>query len=82
MVRLPNNYIQSVRKAGIQVYFAGRSTTKVWNSNRGEKEPLQYGGWYWMRTYKGRVIEMDQEGPFRSESAAIRDAFLKLQLRD
>lgn len=81
MVRLPNNYIQSVRKAGIQVYFAGRSTTKVWNSNRGDKEPLQYGGWYWMRTHKGRVIEMDQEGPFRSESAAIRDAFLKLQLR-
>lgn len=80
-MRLPNDFIQSVKKAGIEVFFAGRETTKVWNSNRRTKEPLHYGGWYWMRTHKGRVVEMDEEGPFRSESAAIRDAFLRLQLR-
>ena len=80
-VRLSRGYIESVKKAGIEVYFAGRDTTKHWNSQRGAKEPTHYGGWYWMRTLKGRVIQMDEEGPFRSESAAIRDAFVKLQLR-
>lgn len=44
-------------------------------------EPLRYGGWYWMRKQQGRITETDEDGPFRSESAAIRDAFVKLQLR-
>lgn len=80
-VRLPDSFIQTVKKAGVQVYFANRNTTKVWNQSRLSEEPLRYGGWYWMRTQRGRVTETDEDGPFRSESAAIRDAFVKLQLR-
>ena len=78
---MPTSYIESVRKAGVKVFFAARSTTKVWNGTRTKGEPLRYGGWYWIRTQKGRVVEVDEDGPFRSESAAIRDAFVKLQLR-
>jgi hypothetical protein len=80
-VRLATNFIESVRKAGVKVYFATRTTTKVWNGHRISGEPLRYGGWYWVRTQRGRVTEVDEDGPFRSESSAIRDAYVKLQLR-
>ncbi len=80
-MRLPTNFINQVKKSGVKVYFAGRTTTKVWNGTRIKGEPLRYGGWYWERTQKGKVVAVDEDGPFRSESAAIRDAFVKLQLR-
>jgi hypothetical protein len=80
-LRLPDALIAAVKKAGVRVYFAKRNTTKVWNQSRLAEEPLRYGGWYWMRTQRGRVTEVDEDGPFRSESAAIRDAFVKMQLR-
>lgn len=80
-MRLSDAIVESVKHAGVTVYFADRLTTKVWNRTRHSKEPIQYGGWYWHRTEKGRVVEADTEGPFRSESAAIRDAYVKLQLR-
>lgn len=80
-MRLPDAVLDAVHKEGIEVYFAGRHTTRVWNGLRLQGEPLRYGGWYWMRKQKGRITETDEDGPFRSESAAIRDAFVKLQLR-
>lgn len=80
-MRLPTSYIDQVKKAGVKVYFATRTTTKIWNGTRLKGEPLRYGGWYWIRTSKGRVVQTDEDGPFRSESAAIRDAYVKLQLR-
>jgi len=80
-VRLPGQIIQSVKKAGVEIFFAGRHTTKVWNSLRLEGEPMRYGGWYWVRKAKGRIVATDEDGPFKSESAAIRDAYLKLQIR-
>lgn len=80
-MRLPNGFVQTVKEAGVKVFFASRNTTKIWNSSRLSGEPIRYGGWYWMRTQRGKVVAMDEDGPFRSESAAIRDAFVKLQLR-
>ena len=80
-MRLPGQIIQSVKKAGVEIFFAGRHTTKVWNSLRLEGEPMRYGGWYWVRKAKGRIVATDEDGPFKSESAAIRDAYLKLQIR-
>lgn len=77
-------FIEAVKKAGVEVYYADRSITKVWNSDSARDrmtEPLKYGGWYWMRSKKGRVVATDEDGPFRTESAAIRDAYVKLQLR-
>lgn len=81
VVRLSMVFINAVKKAGVSVYYADRKTTKLWNELRGKDEPLVYGGWYWLRKQKGRVTEMDEDGPFKSESAAIRDALIKLQLR-
>jgi hypothetical protein len=80
-VRLSNTLIETVKKSGVKVFFANRRTTTVWNSTRLVGEPLRYGGWYWMRSQRGKVVAMDEDGPFRSQSAAIRDAFVKLQLR-
>ena len=80
-MRLPDSLVEAVKKAGVNVYFANRHTTKVWNEIRLRGEPLRYGGWYWMRTQRGRVTEADEDGPFRTASAAIRDAYIKLQLR-
>lgn len=80
-MRLPGRITQSVKKAGVEIFYAGRHTTKVWNSLRLEGEPMRYGGWYWMRKARGRIVATDEDGPFKSESAAIRDAYLKLQIR-
>lgn len=80
-MRLPGKIVETVEKEGISVYYAGRHTTKVWNSLRLRDEPLRYGGWYWVRKKRGRIVETDEDGPFRTESAAIRDAYVKLQLR-
>lgn len=80
-MKLPNAILKAVERDGIDVYFANRHTTKVWNGLRLRGEPLRYGGWYWTRKSKGRIVATDIDGPFKSESAAIRDAFVKLQLR-
>lgn len=80
-MRLQKSIRGAVDKEGIDVYFANRHTTKVWNGLRLKGEPLRYGGWYWVKKSKGRIVETDEDGPFKSESAAIRDAFVKLQLR-
>lgn len=78
---MSGGFIVAVKEAGVEIYFADRRTTKFWNTERMGGEPLRYGGWYWMRSQKGKVTAVDEDGPFRSESAAIRDAFVKLQLR-
>jgi hypothetical protein len=78
---MPFNVVELVKKAGVEIYFANRTTTKTWNSARHKGEPMQYGGWYWVRSKRGLVVAVDEDGPFRSESAAIRDAYVKLQLR-
>ncbi|CAB4150158.1 hypothetical protein UFOVP562_45 [uncultured Caudovirales phage] len=80
-MRLSNRVTGAVDNAGVEIYFADRHTTKVWNGLRLQGEPLRYGGWYWMRKSKGRIVQADEDGPFRTESAAIRDAYVKLQLR-
>ena len=80
-MRLPKSYLHTLKKSGVKVYFADRNTTKLWNSSRLRGEPIRYGGWYWNREQKGKIIAVDEDGPFSSESAALRDAFVKLQLR-
>jgi hypothetical protein len=71
--------IQAVKKNGVHIYYADRRIAKLWN--RDKEDLLRYCGWYWYRTYKGRVIDHDESGPFRTRMAATRDAFIKLQLR-
>lgn len=81
-MKLSDAVIGAVKGAGVTVYFANRSTTKAWNEIRGDGDPCRFGGWYWYRTQKGRVTQTDDtDVPFRTQSAAIRDAYVKLQLR-
>jgi hypothetical protein len=80
-MRLSDSVMLAVKKAGVTVYRADRAITKLWNRERSSGEPVQFGGWYWHVTSKGRVTITDQDGPFTSQSAAIRDAYVKLQLR-
>jgi len=80
-MRLPDSILDLVKKAKVSVYYADRRITKVWNDDRAAGEPITYGGWYWHKVNKGGVTITDTDGPFRSESAAIRDAWKKLQLR-
>lgn len=80
-MRLSDKVLHAVKRAGVTAYFADRRVTKVWNAEKDFHEPIKFGGWYWHRVVKRRVISTDEEGPFRSRSAALRDAFIKLQLR-
>ena len=80
-MRLPDSVVETVKAAGVKVYYADRNLTKTWNNLRLTGEPIRYGGWYWYRQQNGKVTSTDEDGPFRSESAAIRDALVKLQLR-
>lgn len=80
-MRLSGSIMRSLEKAGVSVFYADRSISHMWNKDRAAGEPIFYGGWYWHQTRKGRVIYTDEEGPFRSEMAAYRDAYVKLQLR-
>ena len=80
-MRLSKAVHEKLVKGGIEAYYAGRAITNIWNSDRNSGEPCFFGGWYWYRRIKGRVVQTDEEGPFRSESAALRDAWQKLQLR-
>jgi hypothetical protein len=79
-LRLSDGVLLSVKKAGVEVYFVDRRITKMWNKDRGD-DPTFFGGWYWNRKVRGKIVETDKEGPFRSSMAAYRDAYAKLQLR-
>lgn len=80
-MRLADNLIDKVKKAGVQVYYADRRITSLWNRERDEGDPVQFGGWYWHRKRGNVVVDTDADGPFRSQMAAIRDAWKKLQIR-
>lgn len=80
-MRLSDSVMEAVKRAGVRVYRANRVTTKLWNSDRDVGDPVRFCGWYWHQHKNGRVVQTDEDGPFSSESAAIRDAYIKLQLR-
>lgn len=81
-MRLPDSVILACKLAGVSVHFANRAHIRYLNELRISDEPNNYGGYYWTRKdKKGVITDTDENGPFRSESAALRDAFMKLQLR-
>lgn len=73
--------MEAVKKRGVTVHFVGRQITTVWNKGRQQGEPVVFGGWYWVLSRNDVVVETDTDGPFRSKSAAIRDAWTVLQLK-
>jgi len=61
---------------GIEVFFISRAVTKWWNARRkrGANDIALLGGWYWS-------LGGEEHGPFRSQSAAWRDAYYRRVMR-
>jgi hypothetical protein len=53
------------------VELANRQTVNIWNAMRGAKDLPAFCGWYWLCGYR-------EGGPFRTESAAMRDAWYRI----
>lgn len=79
MPALPKNVVGAVDKKRVRVYFADRTQTKFWNERRGKEDLRYFGGWYWYIETNGKASETEN-GPYKTESAAYRDAFLDLSL--
>jgi hypothetical protein len=64
------------RDRGIEVFYVPRAATKWWNARRKDRknEIALLGGWYW-------TLGREEHGPFRSQSAAWRDAFYRRVLK-
>lgn len=62
-------------RIGVQVYYVSRQETKWWNRrrSRGDGDLAMLSGWHWEARRR-------EAGPFRSRSAAERDAYYRLSL--
>jgi hypothetical protein len=80
-MRLPDYVQRAAEKRRVVIYYVDRATVQFWNERRSGKELRYFCGWYWYAQARNGKAETDQHGPFRSESAALRDSFEKLQLR-
>lgn len=80
-MRLPLKVIRAVEEARVDIFEANRGMTQWWNEHRASTEPRYFAGWYWVRKDKRNRVDSEQYGPFKTESAAIRDAYVKLQLK-
>jgi hypothetical protein len=67
---LPDKYVDDVREVA-RVFYLPWNVCRYWNADRGKGEPLVFSGWYWAR--KGT-----ERGPFKSQSACLRDAWYHL----
>lgn len=70
-MRLPDKVYADLRKNGVHVSFVDRNVVAWWNRWLGRHDLRHYGGWYWWR----EGSEDQPAGPFRSKSAAMRDAY-------
>lgn len=76
-MQLKTEIIQAVHARRIQVTEASRWMVNWWNERRDPSvEPRFFCGWYWWREDEPDELQ----GPFRSMSAAYRDAYVRLQL--
>lgn len=72
-MKLTDAIQRDLESARVFVEFANRATIKIWNSMRDPDEPPIFTGWYWAQGYQ-------EGGPFRCESAAMRDAWYRVCL--
>jgi hypothetical protein len=63
--------VEAVRARAVAVFFVPYAATKVFNTSREPGVPLVFSGWYW-------ALGPREGGPFRSCSAAYRDAWYRL----
>lgn len=68
---LPRSVINDVHETVDEVFYVNYQTTKVFNESRTPGVPLVFSGWYWAKGPR-------EGGPFKSQSAAYRDAWYRL----
>jgi len=71
---LPQALIADVG-AVAKVFYVSGEAVRSWNERRALGEPRAFSGWYWARGAR-------ENGPFRSRSAAFRDAYYALVLKE
>lgn len=71
---LSNSLVNAVEEAKIRVFYVSFQATRLWASERDKDEPLVFSGYYW-------ALGPREAGPFRSMSAAYRDAYYRVVRR-
>lgn len=68
---LANSLIKAVEDADVKVFYVSFAATRTWAAERDKGEPLVFSGYYW-------GLGPRESGPFRSMSAAYRDAYFRV----
>jgi len=71
---LKNQLMDDVNQRIDEIFYLTWEAAKKFNERRDKDDPLVFSGWYWAR---GR----EEGGPFKSKSAAYRDAWFRLVRR-
>ncbi len=54
--------------AEVRVVYLNREISRWWNARKAPEDVVTFCGWYWIRGSQ-------ESGPFRTRSAALRDAY-------
>ncbi len=57
----------------VKVYYLSQQISQWWNARRSPEDLYTFCGWYWVRGAQ-------ESGPFRTRSAALRDAYYQFVL--
>lgn len=68
---LRDSILTEVTDLGARIFYLSYAACRRWAENRDPDQPLVFSGWYWSKG--GR-----EAGPFKSQSAAWRDAWYQL----
>lgn len=66
--------LHDASETGARVFYVSYAATRRWAETREPGEPLVFSGWYW-------TLGAREAGPFKSQSAAWRDAWYRLARR-
>lgn len=61
--------------AEVKIVYLNREVSKWWNANRSPEDTVVFCGWFWLRGSQ-------ESGPFRTRSAALRDAYYQHVLHE
>lgn len=71
MAWLPNSIFEDVEDAHVRVFYVSGRAAKLWAETRDKDEPRVFTGFYWAEGAR-------EAGPFKTRSAAIRDAWYRV----
>jgi len=59
----------------VKVQYLDRTIANWWNNKKSSEDLRLFCGWYWLRG-------SEERGPFRTRSAALRDAYYRFVLHE